>query len=99
MVLVLLGDREGRNIFRRNDFPDRFFSQWDLDQLLDVVVGAGFDVDGYDVHGETEYEVHVRLTRARTLADLVRPDLRLLVVRAQPEPLCSRRRDRVRPAG
>lgn len=84
MVLVLLGDREGRNIFTRNDFPDRFFSQWDLDQLLDVIVGAGFDVDGYDVHGETEYEVHVRLTRARTLADLVRPDLGLLVCGLNP---------------
>ena len=84
MVLVLLGEREGRNIFTRNDFPDRFFSQWDLDQLLDVVVGAGFDVDGYDVDGETEYEVHVRLTRARTLPDLVGPDMRLLVCGLNP---------------
>jgi double-stranded uracil-DNA glycosylase len=84
MVLVLLGDREGRNIFKRNDFPDRFFSQWDLDQLLDVLVGAGFDIDGYDVDGETEYEVHVRLTRARTLADLVGPGLRLLVCGLNP---------------
>jgi TDG/mug DNA glycosylase family protein len=84
MVLVLLGDREGRNIFKRNDFPDRFFSQWDLDQLLDVFAGAGFDIDGYDVEGETEYEVHVRLTRARTLPDLVGPNLRLLVCGLNP---------------
>ena len=84
MVLVLLGEREGRNIFKRNDFPDRFFSQWDLDRLHDVLVGAGFDVDGYDVDGQTEYEVHLRLTRARTLADLVGPNLRLLVCGLNP---------------
>jgi TDG/mug DNA glycosylase family protein len=84
MVLVLLGEREGRNIFKRNDFPDRFFSQWDLDLLLDVLVGAGFDVDGYDVDGEPEWEVHVRLTRARTLPDLVGPDMRLLVCGLNP---------------
>jgi TDG/mug DNA glycosylase family protein len=84
MVLVLLGEREGRNIFTRNDFPDRFFSQWDLDQLLDVFVGAGFDVDGYDTDGQQEWEVHVRLTRARTLPDLVGPDMRLLVCGLNP---------------
>jgi TDG/mug DNA glycosylase family protein len=84
MVLVFLGEREGRNIFKRNDFPERFFSQWDLDRLLDVVIGAGFDVDGYDVDGETEYEVHLRLTRARTLPDLVGPDMRLLVCGLNP---------------
>jgi TDG/mug DNA glycosylase family protein len=84
MVLVLLGSREGRNIFKRNDFPDRYFSQWDLDQLLDVFVGAGFDVDGYDVDGESEYEVHARLTRARTLPDFVGPNMRVLVVGLNP---------------
>jgi TDG/mug DNA glycosylase family protein len=84
MVLVLLGAVEGRNIFKRNDFPDRFFSQWDLGQLLDVLVGAGFDVDGYDVDDANEPEVHVRLTRARTLPDLVGPNLRLLVCGLNP---------------
>jgi TDG/mug DNA glycosylase family protein len=84
MVLVFLGSREGRNIFKRNDFPDRFFSQWNLDQLLDVYTGAGFDIDGYEVDGETEYEVHATLTRARTLPDLVGPDMRLLVVGLNP---------------
>src|SRR5262249_16704592 len=64
--------------------PDRFFSQWDLDLLLDVLVGAGFDVDGYDVDGASEWEVHVRLTRARTLPDLVGPDMRLLVCGLNP---------------
>jgi TDG/mug DNA glycosylase family protein len=89
MVLVLLGDREGRNIFRRNDFPDRFFSQWDLAQLLDVFTGAGFDTGSYDVDGETEYEVHARLTRARTLPDLVGPNMRLLIVGLNPSPYAA----------
>ena len=44
-----------------------------------------------------EYEVHARLTRARTLPDLVGPDMRLLVVRPQSEPVRGRRRCRLRP--
>jgi TDG/mug DNA glycosylase family protein len=83
-VLLFLGDREGRNIFERNDFPDRFFSRWDLHHLLDVVVGAGFDIDSHEVDSKNDVDVHLQLTRARTLPDLVAPDMRLLVCGLNP---------------
>jgi TDG/mug DNA glycosylase family protein len=84
IVLLFLGDDEGRAVFERNDFPGRFFSRWNLEQILAIATGAGFDVDGYDVHGEIDGEVHLRLTRARTLPDLVAPDMRLLVCGLNP---------------
>ncbi len=84
MVLVFLGDDEGRAVFERNDFPGRFFSRWNLEHVLGIVTGAGFDVDGYEVQGQADGDLHLRLTRARTLPDLVAPDMRLLVCGLNP---------------
>jgi TDG/mug DNA glycosylase family protein len=85
MVLLFVGDDEGRDMFKdHNDFPDRYFSRWDLDHLRDVVVGAGFETDDCEIHAEREHEVHLELTRARTLPDLIGPDMRLLVCGLNP---------------
>ena len=59
-----------------DDFPGRLFSWWDPEPLADVVAGAGFDVEDVTVVGR---HIEVVATRARTLPDLVRPGLRLLV--------------------
>jgi len=59
-----------------DDFPGRLFSWWAPDRLRAVVDGAGFTVDDVAVAGR---HVEVVATRARTLPDLVRPGLRVLV--------------------
>ena len=58
-----------------DDFPGRFFAGWDAPALTDVLVGAGFG----DVELETtEHKIWARGRRARTLPDLVSPDMRVL---------------------
>jgi TDG/mug DNA glycosylase family protein len=49
--------------------------------MVDVVVGAGFDVSDAVLDGEW---VRVRAVRARTLADTVGPDMTLLLVGLNP---------------
>lgn len=64
-----------------DDFPGRAFAQWQSAHLADVVIGAGFAVDGVS---ETEDAVGVRGTRLRSLADTVGPGMRLLVCGLNP---------------
>ena len=61
----------------------RFFAGWEQDHLVDVVRGAGFDVDqrSLAVSGD---ELRLRAVRARTLADTVGPGMRLLVCGVNP---------------
>lgn len=76
------GDHEGTDL-PGDDIGDRFFAAWREPMLRDVVVGAGFDIDGSvvdDDHGV----VRVRATRARTLADTVGAGMRLLVCGLNP---------------
>jgi TDG/mug DNA glycosylase family protein len=75
-------------VFEGNDLPGdevggRFFAGWTPSRLLDVVTGAGFDIepDSVIVSGD---ELRLRARRARTLADTVRPDIRLLVCGVNP---------------
>ena len=67
-------------------FAGRMFSLWPETLLLDVVTGAGFTVD--DLTVETGRDpiglVVVRGVRARTLADTVGADMRLLVCGLNP---------------
>jgi TDG/mug DNA glycosylase family protein len=79
-IQVLVGSYEG------HDLPDdtvggRFFASWEPDRLDDILVGAGFDVDGLEVDGDV---VRAGAVRARTLADTVGPGLRLLAVGLNP---------------
>ena len=79
-IQVLVGAYEGRDL-PDDDVGGRFFASWEPDRLDDILVGAGFDIDGLEVDGEV---VRVRAVRARTLADTVGPGLRLLVVGLNP---------------
>jgi len=65
-----------------DDFPGRYFACWTGERLADIVTGAGFDVGTVDVvDGD---QTHVVATRARTLADTVGADMRLLVCGLNP---------------
>jgi TDG/mug DNA glycosylase family protein len=77
---VLAGSYEG-NALPDDDIGGRFFASWPPDRLADVLVGAGFDVTGLEVDGNV---VRARAVRARTLADIVAPGLRLLMVGLNP---------------
>jgi TDG/mug DNA glycosylase family protein len=68
-----------------DDLPGRTFALWEPDRLVDVLVGAGFVVDGVEVDdSQTWPPIRVRARRARTLADHVGPGMRLLVCGLNP---------------
>ncbi len=60
----------------------RHFAHWSPTRLRDVMQGAGFDVEAIDDDGREWLTVRAR--RAITLADIVGPDMRLLVVGLNP---------------
>ena len=88
------GTSEG--LLADDDFPGRMFSEWEVDPLVDVLIGAGFIVQECAIDGafyrpeRTAPEpgrrewIHVRATRARTLPDLVGPNLRMLLCGLNP---------------
>ncbi len=61
-------------------------SGWEPDHLRDVVVGAGFEVEGLVHEPRSDGVGHLVVTarRARTLADTVGPGMRLLVCGLNP---------------
>lgn len=65
-----------------DEFPNRFFAEWEPDALADVHVGAGFEVHECE-HDGGEWVV-VRATRARSLPDYVDDQMRLLVCGLNP---------------
>ena len=75
------GDVEG-NVEDDGDFPGRFFSEWRLEALRDVHLGAGFDI-AECTHDGGEWIV-VTARRARTLPDYVDAGMRLLVCGLNP---------------
>lgn len=91
---LVVGGRLDLAVFRRgdgttgeelspsaDDFPGRLFTWWEPEPLTDLLVGAGFTVDEVVV---TDNTVKVTATRARTLPDVVRPGMRLLVCGLNP---------------
>jgi TDG/mug DNA glycosylase family protein len=76
---MLLGSREGE--LPDDEFPGRFFAQWEPEPLRAVMTGAGFAVDVCEPDGEW---IRVAATRLRTLPDFVSAGLRLLVVGLNP---------------
>jgi hypothetical protein len=64
-----------------DDFPGRFFAEWEPEPLRDVIAGAGFEVGAMD---ETEEWVNVQVTRSRTLPDVVGPGMRVLICGLNP---------------
>jgi double-stranded uracil-DNA glycosylase len=69
-----------------DEFPGRFFAEWEAEPLRDVFVGAGFRVDEmiHDPGSSGGEWIQVRTTRARTLPDLVGPGMRVLVCGLNP---------------
>jgi TDG/mug DNA glycosylase family protein len=76
------GDADGA--IADDDFPGRLFAAWQPEPLHDVLVGAGFIVDDLTLEAPEREWLHVRATRARTLPDVVGPDLRVLIVGLNP---------------
>jgi TDG/mug DNA glycosylase family protein len=72
---------EGEGDWPGDDFPGRFFSYWQPDELARILTGAGFDVESVEA---AEERVWVEAGRARTLADTVAGGLRVLVCGLNP---------------
>lgn len=72
-----------------DDFPGRFFAEWDAESLREVVTGAGFEVEAVEP-GPGEW-IEVRATRARTLPDFVGPGMRVLMCGLNPSEVAADR--------
>ena len=72
---------EGEGALPTDDFPGRSFTLWRPDELVALLTGAGFDVDGTEIEGE---RVWAEARRARTLPDTVGPGMRVLVCGLNP---------------
>jgi TDG/mug DNA glycosylase family protein len=81
---VLEGAYEGARL-PDDEVGGRFFAGWTADRLVDTVVGGGFTVEADSVVVDGD-EIRLRARRARTLADTVRPGMRLLVCGVNPSP-------------
>jgi TDG/mug DNA glycosylase family protein len=84
-LVLFEGDME-HGTFAHDEFPGRSFSTWPAELLRAVVEGAGFEVEHMRVwHTPQGFGHHVvRAVRARTLADTVGPDMRLLLCGLNP---------------
>lgn len=76
----LAGEGEGER-WPKDDFPGRFYTLWQPDELARLLAGAGFDVDDVSLDGE---RVWAEARRARTLPDTVAPGMRVLVCGLNP---------------
>ena len=79
-VQLLVGDYEGTSL-PEDDMGGRFFASWQPAQMVDLLVGAGFEVDHTEVDGHV---VRARGSRARSLPDTVGAGMRLLVCGLNP---------------
>ena len=73
------GDGEGP--LTDDEFAGRFFAQWQPDDLVAVVEGAGFEIDETVLQGEW---ILIDATRGRTLPDFVAAGMRLLICGLNP---------------
>ena len=69
-----------------DDFPGRFYADWQPDDLRDVFLGAGFAVDGIERvdNRSRRATLQLRAQRIRSLPDTVGPGMRLLVCGLNP---------------
>jgi TDG/mug DNA glycosylase family protein len=81
-IQVLHGDHHGHDL-PDDDIGGRFFAGWREQELRDVLVGAGFDVESVTVV-EDDGVIRASCVRARTLADTVGPGMRVLVCGLNP---------------
>jgi TDG/mug DNA glycosylase family protein len=84
-IQVLEGQYEG-NVLPQDRLGGRFFASWESDHLIDVLKGAGFDVDSTEVLLQPRGDsfLQARTHRARTLPDTVGPEMSLLVCGLNP---------------
>jgi TDG/mug DNA glycosylase family protein len=83
--LGLFGDDIEHGQIDGDDFPGRSYSAWPEPLLRAVLSGAGFDVELLEHRGGGDVDrFTVWARRARTLADTVGPDMRLLLVGLNP---------------
>jgi TDG/mug DNA glycosylase family protein len=80
-VHLSLRHGEGEGPLTDDEFAGRFFAQWQPDDLVAVVEGAGFEIDETVVQGEW---ILIDATRAQTLPDFVAAGMRLLVCGLNP---------------
>jgi len=83
--LGLFGGDADHEPFDDDPFAGRSFSRWPEDLLRHVIVGAGFSVRSWEVGDDPDVPaLRVKVRRERTLADLVGPGMRLLLVGLNP---------------
>jgi TDG/mug DNA glycosylase family protein len=86
-LTVVAGDGDERSR-SDDDFPGRLFTWWRPEQLRDLLVGAGFEVDELAVvamgGNSARGRLVARARRARTLPDTVGAGTRLLVCGLNP---------------
>jgi len=83
-IRLFLGEDEGHDTFPDTEFGGRYFSFWHADQLQDVLIGAGFDITTtHPLKGKFR-DIQLECVRARTLPDVIGPDMRLLVCGLNP---------------
>jgi len=79
-LTMRFGTHEGE--VEDDEFPGRFFAEWEPEPLRAVLLGAGFSVEVCE-HDGGEW-IQVNATRLRTLPDFVGPGMRLLMVGLNP---------------
>lgn len=86
VVLASYDDAAGPDLRQlpEDRLPGRSFSFWHVDQLRDVVTGAGFDLLSLDVTGSGQIKILAK--RSHTLPDFVSADMSLLICGLNPSP-------------
>lgn len=84
IVLTVFAGEGTRITDADDDLPGRRFSLWTAEALVDVLVGAGFDVTSVEVLDRDWPQLRVTARRARSLADQVAPGMRLLLCGLNP---------------
>ena len=74
--------REGPPADRQS--PGVLLREWEAERLTDVLVGAGFSLEDSAVDRRSADRLDVLATRARTLPDVVGPNMRLLLCGLNP---------------
>ncbi len=82
----MIGTERGRRIRSSRGVAGRLFSGWDRDELTDVCIGAGFNVERLDVNRRPDQpsRLELRLRRSLTLPDTVGPAMTMLVCGLNP---------------
>jgi len=86
-ISVALFEGTGEGLLDDDEFPGRTFVRWGAGDLRPLFTAAGFEVGAIDRGqgaGSEPHPVRITATRARTLPDIVGPDMRLLICGLNP---------------